>query len=187
MPDRITHSWHFEPVVQIGERVLLMTNIGLILGEVTWLEPVPSLVVTTDTITNGQTLDREMKEIYVEDNEFAQWRMQIITDGIYLIEHRCPNASPYWVTKHAEGQLPPASNYNVIEPVKRLQLTEFYQYKDTSRYMKFLNNSGSDTTATIQFFGYIFQFEEIGKYKKLKEVERPYTAIPCVARCVKGT
>jgi len=182
MPDRKIFSWHFEPVVQIGERVLLLTNVGYIYGEVEWIEPIPWLEVVTDTIpAGGKLTDREMEEIYVEDNEFAQWRMMITTDNIYMIEHSCPKAAKYYSTKSSLGVIPPVGQIT-NDAIKRLQLCEFYQYKDTKRYMTFENRGTADTTATLVFVGYVFQFSEINRYKELKDVPRPYTAIPCVSK-----
>jgi len=177
MADRIIHARDFEPVVQIGERVLLLTSAGNIFARVTWIEPVPFLEVETNSISPGQTIDREMEEIYVEDGEFAQYRFIIETDNIVLVKHSAPRAVTYYATKNAYPTIPWASSYGMIEPLKNFQLTEFYQYKDESRYMSFMNTGGTATTAKIVFFGYIFEFEEIEGAP-----EKPYTAIPCVAR-----
>ena len=186
MPDRIISNWNFNPVAQFGERLLLALYGEYKLCEVEWIEPIPYLSVITDSISAGDTLEREMKEVYVGDNEVAQWRMVITTDNFYLVGHYAPKAAPYWTTKHTTGELPPASVYTGIDAVSRLQLTEFYQYKNTTRYMTFLNNGTADGQATIVFFGYVFQINELGTYKNLKDVPKPYVGVPCVARSVAG-
>ena len=182
MPDRIAFSWHFEPVVQIEERVLLLTNTKKIPAKVTWVEPVPFLEKDFGAISAGSTTDEtEVEEVYVEDGEFAQWRMTIETDNVVLYKHSCPRATPYYSTKKSSGIVPYASSYGLIEPIKRYQLTEFFQYQDLSRYMVLMNTGTSDVTESkVAFFGYIFQFEELDK------IEKPYTAIPCVARPTRG-
>jgi len=184
LPDRKAFSWHFEPIVQIDERILLMTVDGYVFGKVTWIEPIPSLEVDFGALDPGELSDeREMKELYVEDNEFAQYRFVIETDNIVLVRHSCPRAVVYYATKNAYPVVPPSSSYGQIEPIKRFQLTEFYQYKDTSRYMQVQNVGTSATSeAKLAFFGYLFEFEELpGK------PEKPYTVIPTVARLARRT
>ena len=184
MPDRKAFSWHFEPIVQIDERILLMTVDGYVFGKVTWIEPIPFLEVNFGALDPGERSDeREMEELYVEDNEFAQYRFVIETDNIALVRHSCPRAVVYYATKSAYPIVPPSSSYGLIEPIKRFQLTEFYQYKDTSRYMQVQNVGASATSeAKLAFFGYLFEFEELpGK------PEKPYTVIPTVARLARRT
>ena len=182
MPDRIIHNWHFTPVVQIGERVLLLTSEGDIPARVTWIEPIPWIEIDFGAITAGNTTDeREMEELYVEDNEFAQYRMRILTDNVVLWRHACPKAVVYYATKEEYPYVPPASTYDAIDALKRDQLTEFFQYKDTKRFIQ-LKNIGTTgvTESKVAFFGYIFQFE------KLPKAEKPYTVIPCIARKARG-
>jgi len=181
MPDRTAFSWHFEPVVQIDEKVLILTNTDRIPARVTWIEPVPYLEKDFGAIAAGGTTDEtEVEEVYVEDGEFAQWRMTILTGNVILYKHSCPRATPYYVLKKTEGQLIDNSSYS-YEAIKRLQLTEFYQYQDLGRYMVLKNIGGSNVTESkVAFFGYVFQFEELDR------IEKPYTAIPCVARPSRG-
>lgn len=176
----------FLPIASVGDKALLMTNTGYYLVDVTWVEPVPLLEVTTNTITNGSTLTREMTEIYVEDNEFAQWRMKIATTGVKLVAHNAPEAGTYYSTKNATGEIPDASSYtdNVIS---YWQLTEFYQFKDITRKMKFENDSGSDTTATLDFYGYIYVFANPVQYSRITDVPKPYVPVPVVARNARAT
>lgn len=182
MPDRIIHNNWFTPVVQIGERALLLTNVGYRLVEVEWIEPIPWLTVTTTVIPAGGILtDREMQELYVNDNEFAQWRFMIETSDIYLVSHSCPKAAKYYATKSDVGVVPPVSSIT-NDAIKRLQLEEFYQYKDTKRFMSFENRGDTDTTVTLVFFGYVFRFNEVGAYDSLSEVPKPYTPVPCVSK-----
>ena len=184
MPDRTIFSNYFTPVVQIGEKVLLMTVDGYKFGKVTWIEPIPFIEVDFGALDPGATSDeREMTELYVEDNEFAQYRFVIETDNVVLVRHSCPRAVVYYATKNAYPVVPPASSYGLIEPIKRFQLTEFYQYKDTSRFMQVQNIGASATPeAKLAFFGYLFEFEEIpGK------PEKPYTVIPTVARLARSS
>lgn len=186
MPDRIISNWNFNPVAQVGERLLLELYGEYKLCEVEWVEPVPFLSVVTDSIAAGDELEREMKEIYVNDNEVAQWRMAVTTANFYIVGHYAPKAAPYWTTKHTTGELPPISSYAGIDAVSRLQLTEFYQYKDTTRYMTIANQGTSAGQATLVFFGYVFQIDELGTYNSIKDVPKPYVGIPCVARSVAG-
>lgn len=181
MPDRIISSWQFDPVVQIGERVLLITNTRRIPAEVTWIEPVPYLEKDFGAITAGTNCDEtEVDEVYVEDGEFAQWRMAVLTSDVILYRHSCPRATPYYVLKKSEGYLPDSTAY-AYESAKRWQLTEFYQYQDLSRYMILRNNGSGDVTSSkVAFIGYVFQFDELDR------MEKPYTGIPCVARPARG-
>jgi len=180
--DRKLFSWHFEPIVQPGERVLLKAYKKEVYAEVTWVEPAPFVEVD---MLNGTTLnpgaeseEREMQELYVNDNEFAQWRFMIETDNVILAAHKSPKAAYYYATKNAYPIVPPAGTYGIIEPIKRMQLTEFYQYKDTSRVMTIANIGSSPiTSAKLAFFGYIFQIEELKG-----SPTKPYTVIPCIAR-----
>ena len=183
MPDRKIFSWHFEPIVQIGEHVLLLTGRRDIPARVTWIEPVPWIEIDFGAITAGETTDeREMEELYVEDNEFAQYRMRIQTDNVVLWRHASPKAAVYYATKKVYPAMQPGSIYDAIEPLKRGQLSEFFQYKDTGRYMQLKNTGTSDVTESkLAFFGYIFEFEE------LPRAEKPYTPIPCVARTGRTT
>ena len=178
MVDRKLFSWHFEPIVQPTERVLLKTDTGNVYGEVTWIEPYPWIEIDFGAIEAGKTTDeREMKELYVANNEFAQFRMRILTDNVILSRHMCPKAVVYYATEEAYPYIPPASTYNGVGSINRDQLTEFYQYKDVKRFMKLKNIGTSNVTESkVVFFGYIFQF------KKLPRIEKPYTTIPCVAR-----
>ena len=175
----------FEPIASIGDKALLMTNTGNYLVDVVWIEPVPHLKVTTNTITAGSELTREMEEIYVEDDEFAQWRMKIETANVYLTEHTAPEAGRYYATRKTSGDVPDSSSYD-DDAVSYWQLTEFYQFQDTTRKMTFKNNGGSDTSADIHFYGYIFVFENPVKYDNLSKVPKPYIAVPCVARNVRA-
>lgn len=171
----------FLPIASVGDKALLMTNTGYYLVDVQWVEPLPLLKVTTDSIAAGSTLTREMTEIYVEDNEFAQYRMKIDTAGVYLTAHNAPEAGTYYATKNATGEIPPASDYtdNVIS---YWQLTEFYQFKDRTRRMTFENTTTAATTATVDFYGYIYVFANPVQYKHLNDVPKPYIPVPTVAR-----
>jgi len=182
MPDRRIFSWDFEPVVQINEHVLLVTPEGQIPARVTWIEPIPWIEVDFGEITAGNLTDeREMEELYVADDEFAQYRMRILTDNVILYRHACPKATVYYATEKEYPYIPPASTYDEIESLKRGQLTEFYQYKDIKRYMQ-LQNVGTTTVSEskVAFFGYVFEIE------KLPSIEKPYTVIPCMARKAKA-
>ena len=169
------------PIASVGDKALLMTNTGYYLVDVTWVEPMPWLEITTDTITNGSTLTREMTELYVEDNEFAQYRMKIATTGVSLVRHNSPEAGTYYATKSATGEIPSAGDYN-DDAVAYWQLTEFYQFKDITRKMTFANNSGSDTAATLDFFGYIYIFSNPVQYNSIKDVPKPFVPVPVVAK-----
>lgn len=178
MPDRIIHNWHFNPVVQIDEKVLLLTQRKPIPAKVTWIEPIPWLEIDFGAVSaGGESSEREMKELYVNANEFAQYRFAPLTDNIIVSEHKAPKGTPLYGTKHSTGVVSYISRMNSFDCVKRLQLTEFFQFEDTTRYMKVKNVGTSDVTSSIVvFFGYIFQFE------KLDKIEKPYTVIPCIAR-----
>jgi len=182
MPDRRIFSWYFEPVVQINEHVLLVTPEGRIPARVTWIEPIPWIEVDFGPINAGNLTDeREMKELYVADDEFAQYRMRILTDNIILYRHACPKATTYYATEKAYPRIPPASTYDAIDALKRDQLTEFYQYKDIKRYMQLRNVGATDVAESkVAFFGYVFEIE------KLTRIEKPYTVIPCMARKAKA-
>lgn len=179
MPDRIIHNVDFEPVVQIGERVLLITPQGRIPAEVTYIEAIPWVEIDFGSLDPGEESEaRELEELYVDENEFAQWRVVVITDNLKIVEHKCPAAAVYYTTKKgAVGEIPDYSTLSTYEPLKNLQLTEFFQYKDTKRYMKVQNVGTSTLTESkVAFFGYVFVFE------KLPREEKPYTAIPCMAK-----
>jgi len=182
MPDRRIFSWYFEPVVQINEHVLLITPEGRIPARVTWIEPIPWIEVDFGAITAGNLTDeREMKELYVADDEFAQYRMRILTDNIILYRHACPKATTYYPTNEEYPYIPPASTYDAIEALKMGQLTEFFQYKDIKRFMQLKNIGTTDVTESkVAFFGYVFEIE------KLPRIEKPYTVIPCMAREAKA-
>ena len=183
MVDRKIHNWNFEPIVQIGEKVLLLTGSGQIPARVIWVEPLPYLEINFGALAAGATSDeREMEELYVEDDEFAQYRCVPVTDNIAIVEHSAPKAAKYYATKSEIFEIRDKTTIQAIEPIKRLQLHEFFQYKDEKRYMRVKNIGTSDLTeAKVAFFGYVFVFE------KLPKIEKPYTAIPCVARMARRT
>lgn len=178
MPDRKIFNYHFEPVVQIGEHVLLLTPEGTIPARVTWIEAIPWIEVDFGEISAGNLTDeREMEELYVADDEFAQYRMRILTDNVILYRHACPKATVYYATEKSYPYIPSASTYGSVEALKRDQLTEFFQYKDIKRYMQLKNIGVADVTESkVAFYGYVFGIE------KLSKIEKPYTAIPCMAR-----
>ena len=182
MPDRIIHNWNFTPVVQIDERVLLLTANGRIPAKVVWIEPFPYYEIDFGSISAGSTSDeKELSDLYVEDDEFAQYRFKILTENVILYEHNCPKAAKLYATKKTLGWVNYGSAYEAITPLSRLQLTEFFQYKDTDRYWKLKNVGTTDVSESkVAFFGYIFKFEEIPR------IEKPYTPIPCVARLAMG-
>lgn len=179
MPDRIIHKVDFEPVVQIEEKVLLITNTGKIPAKVIYIEPIPWIEIDFGALTAGsQSSERELEELYVEDNEFAQYRYAVLSSNLKVVSHKCPAAAPYYSTKKGVYiEVPDISTYGTYEPTKNLQLTEFYQYKDTTRTMVVQNTGTTDLSESkVAFFGYVFVFEVLDK------IEKPYTAIPCVAR-----
>jgi len=181
--DRKIHSWHFEPIVQIDEKVLLLTGTRKIPARVIWIEPLPYFEIDFGALTAGQISDeREMEELYVEDDEFAQYRCVPVTDNVAIVEHSAPKAARYYATKSEVFAIRDKTTIQAIEPIKRLQLHEFFQYKDEKRYMRVKNVGTSDLSeAKVAFFGYVFVFEE------LPRVEKPYTAIPCVSRMARRT
>ena len=169
----------FEPVAQIGDKVLLITQTELVPAEILFIRTIPWVEIDFGSLAAGQiSEEREMKELYVEKNEFAQWRTTVVTSNVVIKKHKCPSAVPYYATRGGEvGVVPDYSRYGTIEAIKNLQLTEFYQFEDTMRYMA-VQNVGTTSVAEskVAFFGYVFEIN------KLKEVEKPYKVIPCVAR-----
>jgi len=182
MPDRIIFNNYFTPVVQIGEHVLLLTPEGNIPARATWIEPIPWIEVDLGAISAGSFTDeREMEELYVADDEFAQYRMRTLTDNVVLYRHACPKATVYYATEKSYPYVPPGSTYDAIDSLKRGQLTEFFQYKDIKRYIQLQNIGGADVTESkVAFFGYVFEIE------KQAGIEKPYTVIPCMARKAKA-
>jgi len=162
--DRKMHSWHFEPVVQIGQKVCLLTPAPKYF-EVEWIEPIPWIKKTWSSVGAGDEATEELKELYVEDDEFAQYRFAVITSGFEVTRMECPKAAGMWVTKETPLTVPDYSTYTGYEPLKRLQLLEFYQWKDTKRYMTLKNTTGSTADGEVVFFGYVFKIREIGETK----------------------
>ena len=159
MVDRKIHSWHFEPVVQIGQKVCLLTPSPKYF-EVEWIEPIPWIKKTWSSVAAGDEKEEELKELYVEDDEFAQYRFAVITDGFIVTKMECPKAAGMWVTKETGLTVPDHSTLANYEPLKRLQLLEFYQWKDTKRYMTLKNTTTSTADGEVVFFGYVFKIKE---------------------------
>jgi len=167
--DRKIHSWHFEPVVQIGQKVCLLTPSPKYF-EVEWIEPIPWIKITWENVSAGSEEERELKELYVEDDEFAQYRFAVITSGFVVTKMECPKAAGMWVTKETGLTIPDHSTFANYEPLKRLQLLEFYQWKDTKRYMTLKNTTDTASDGEIVFFGYVFKIREIGATDKALKI-----------------
>jgi len=168
------------PVVDINDYVLLLTSTGNVPAQVTWIEPFPYYVKDFGAITDGTTTsDTEISDVYLEDYEFGQFRVAVKTTGLEITKHSSPKAVPYWTLKNQAGLLIDDAAYNDYLGVEYEHLTEFYQYQDTGRYMQVKNNSGADVTNSyVVFFGYVFQFKELGEMPEKTE----YKAIPCSAK-----
>lgn len=158
--DRKIHNWDFTPVVQIGQKVCLLTPSPKYF-EVEWIEPIPWIKKTWSSVGAGDEKEEELKELYVEDDEFAQYRFAVITSGFEVTRISCPKEAGMWVTKETSLTVPDHSTFANYEPLKRLQLLEFYQWKDTKRYMTLKNTTSSAADGEVVFFGYVFKIKEI--------------------------
>ena len=176
MVDRKIFSLHFEPVAQIDERIFLLPEKTL--HEIEWIEPIPKLDLDFGGIAAGSTISEvEKNEIYVNDNELAQWRFIPITDKLVATGMACPKALKCWTTKNESGNLSWNVDYMDV-PVETLQLTEFFQYKSKTRVFSLKNTGTADISASIvRFYGYIFILS-----KKIEEIEKPYISIPTQSR-----
>ena len=177
--DRKIHSWHFEPVVQIGQKVCLLTPKPKYF-EVKWIEPLPYIEVSWGTVTAGSEKDKELEELYVEDDEFAQYRFAVLTSGFVVTKIACPKAVSMWVTKKSSLNIPDNSTYSGYKLVERLQTLEFYQWKDKKRYMYLKNTTSSDAEGKVAFFGYVFKIEELPSKPDV------YISLPVVSRYSTG-
>jgi len=157
MVERKLFSVDFEPVVQPREYVRILPEGKFF--QVIGVRAVPFLQKDFGALTaNVEKKDQEVEEVYTEDDEFGQWRMQVV-DNFTITEHKCPRGRHYWLTKKSRGNLPQYMTYG--DPmVENNQLTEFFQYKDKERLMSVLATA-SISTSRVNFYGYIFKMKEV--------------------------
>ncbi len=122
----------FEPVVRINDNVKLILTDGTIFGKVTYLEQIEPIIVdlaassalpavssSTSPVAPGNQY--ELDDIELGENEFGQWRLQLLDD--FLLEIRLPPA----VTKHVVKN---GATYMSIFASTLPSLGDFFTYKD---------------------------------------------------------
>jgi len=150
----------FEPVVRVGENLRLMPEDRYF--SVDFIEGIPWLEHDNGAMTATQEdKDVELTEAYEEDNQLSQLRMTVI-DTITITGLKQPRGVPKWVTKKFTATLPQYSSYGDYDALKRLQLTEFFQFEDTGLFAD-IRCDTTTSTSRVVMFGYRFVLREIQK------------------------
>lgn len=152
----VPYKKEFEPIVLPGENIAVAKSLDEMEWEyyrVKYVEPF-FINYTTPTITNGSYSDVSIDDMEIGENEIAQIRMLLQTDG-FEIEVRLPQAVAKYTTKNSIHRLDKwiSDNYP--------HFTEMFYKSDTIPQLRVYNNSGADGTANIRIVGFRYVLERL--------------------------
>jgi len=173
----LPYKKEFEPIVRHLENVAVARS----LDEREWkyyrvkyIEPF-FIEYTSPTISAGGSLDNvKISDLELHDNELAQIRILIQTDG-FEVEVKLPSAVRKYATK------------NTVTTLKKWvtdsypQLAELFFMKDDIPILKIYNKSGSDGACTLRIVGFKYVLEELPAKPKEFTLVYVYT-VPATRR-----
>jgi len=176
MKERFVFKEEFEPVVNIGENVQLFPlkdkKTGYKYAKVVYIESLPFLLHNFGVIAAGAVAEVEFTQLYMDDNEFGQFRVIPLVDDFTLNQLAQPRASRRWVTRNSNWQ----SLYEIADPrtnpmMEKYHLNEIFQHEDDGLWV-IPSSVGGVAAGNIGCYGFRYVFEV------LEKIPTVFTPIP---------
>ena len=168
MKERFAFKEEFEPVVNVGENVLFLgikeKDTGLKYGKILYIEALPLLVHDFGVIAAGvPTPQTEFIELYLDDNEFGQFRVIPIVDDVLISNLAQPRANPRWITRNSAW----TSLFEIADPrnnpmMEKYHLNEIFQHEDDGLWV-ILTSVGGVAVSTVACYGFRYVYETLTK------------------------
>jgi hypothetical protein len=158
----------FEPVVEPRMNVRLLPNYGFY--KVVGVEPIGRFVKDfAKTITAGSISEaNEFEEVYMNENEFAQWRVWVLDD----IEVRLNLIGRKETRGTTRYEVPTAYSFSMYTNDDDGQ-SQFFTFEDEKVYIDIKNpTQNTITRQRLELMGYRYTLE------KITTVPDKYTDIP---------
>lgn len=167
MKERFAFKEEFEPVVNIGEIVQLFPlkdkETGWKYVKVLYIEALPLLQHDFGVIAAGAVAQVEFIELYMDADEFGQFRVVPVVDDFTLDQLAQPRANRRWVTQNSNWQ----SLFEVADPrnnplMEKYHLNEIFQHEDDGLWVV-PSSVGGLAVSTIACYGFRYVFEVLKK------------------------
>lgn len=162
MKERFPFREQFEPVVNVGENVELLPLSKNQYVKVDYIEPLPRLEIQLPALVAGvETADTEITQLYMENGEFAQFRILPVDPDVFITFFAQPRAQRHWATKNSVWQsIADFADPRMNPAVEKYNLNEFFQLEDEGLWMRFLSILGSPTPR-IEVYGFRYCFSTL--------------------------
>lgn len=176
MKERFAFKEEFEPVVNIGENVQLFPlkddKTGVKYVKVLYIESLPFLLHDFGAVAAGAVAQVEFVELYLDDNEFGQFRVVPLVDDLTIDQLAQPRVNRRWVTRNSNWQ----SLYEFADPrmnpmIEKYHLNEIFQHEDDGLFVV-PSSVGGLAVSTVGCYGFRYVFE------KLETKPTVFTPIP---------
>ncbi len=166
----LLHKEGFEPIVRPKDYVAILSpQAEWVYGRVIYVEPIQPQVISLGTISAANPSSyptlagtRELSDMEVGRNEFAQYRLEILDD--FLLEVYLPAAISRFNLKSKPTRISFRSPKN---------FTEIYVYEDNPPTVKYYSVLFRDLdNARLMFYGYRYVIE------KTSTPPKEFTVIP---------
>jgi len=165
MKERFAFKEEFEPVVNIGENVQLFplknkkTEWKYV--KVLYIESLPFLLHNFGVIAAGAVAQVEFTQLYMDDNEFGQFRVIPLVDDLTLNQLDQPRASRRWVTRNSNWQ----SLYEFADPrmnpmMEKFHLNEIFQHENDGLWVVPSSIAGV-ANGLFGCYGFRYVFEKL--------------------------
>jgi len=148
---------YFEPIVKIGENLLILPEQKYGYYTVTAIEPLPVIIHDFGSVSSeSESKDINVSALQLNEGEVGQWRLVPLDD--IEVEVKQPLANTRSVTKEVTSKI---NAFSVaFDPT--LKHTEFFTIKDEKVYFKITNPTKSDITrARVAFFGWKLKVKKL--------------------------
>jgi len=149
----------FEPIVQPREFLETFPKKKFYRVEMVYILPLFSVDLCdadhiNDDVTTAESVEVEIEDIYLDDDEIAQYRM-IPRDDFNITYMAKPRARQYLTIRNKVFSVPtmfddPRTNV----AIEKLNLNEIFQFENTEMWVKATSNALVLTEARLEFFGF---------------------------------
>ena len=168
----------FEPIAKVGENLILIppssycvdNNGRLVFYKITFIEPLPEIIKDFGAVSASSSVtDQEVTELYVYDNQLAQYRIYPISD--VQIKVKQPKASTRYATKNTVSY--------ISKFTKPDNLREIFIFSDkNATYFDIINpRAEALSESLVRFVGWKFILAPI-IVDSLQQLPKTYTVVP---------